>query len=238
VGGFNPHAQDLHSGPVRSILCRQQYAEGAEMASAIYDEIRADILSGHFKPGEPLGENAMAARYGTSRTPIREALLRLELEQLLERGARGMQVRTTSPEEILDIYEVRTTLEGAAARTAARRRTELDLLRLKSAHQAMVDLVGPDDRTRADSNRVFHEMVWSASHSPTLFDLLERLNTHLIRYPTTTLAYEDRWATVLEEHSALVAAIEAQDADEAGRIAEHHMSGARDVRLRMYGASA
>jgi DNA-binding GntR family transcriptional regulator len=208
------------------------------MASVVYDEIRADILSGYFKPGEALGENAMAARYGTSRTPIREALLRLEIEQLVERGARGVQVRTTSPEEILDIYEVRTTLEGAAARAAARRRSELDLLRLKSAHQTMVDLVNPDDRTRAETNRVFHETVWAASHSPTLFDLLERLNTHLIRYPTTTLAYGDRWAAVLKEHSALVSAIESQNADEAGEIAEHHMSGARDVRLRMYGASA
>ncbi|MDO0972449.1 GntR family transcriptional regulator, partial [Staphylococcus haemolyticus] len=126
----------------------------------------------------------------------------------------------------------------AAARSAARRRSELDLLRLKSAHQTMLDLKGPDDRGRAEANRVFHEAIWSASHSPTLFDLLERLNTHLIRYPTTTLAYADRWSAVLEEHGALVAAIEAQDADEAGRIAEHHMSGARDVRLRMYGASA
>jgi DNA-binding GntR family transcriptional regulator len=208
------------------------------MRSGVYDEIRADILSGHFKPGEALGENAMATRYGTSRTPIREALLRLEIEQLVERGARGVQVRATSPEEILDIYEVRTALEGAAARAAARRRTDLDLLRLKSAHQTMTDLVNPDDRTRAETNRLFHEMVWSASHSPTLFDLLERLNTHLIRYPTTTLSYRDRWPEVLKEHGALLAAIEVQNADEAGRMAEHHMSGARDVRLRMYGASA
>src|SRR5690606_39402844 len=69
-----------------------------------------------------------------------------DLDQLVERTPRGMQVRATTPEEILDIYEVRVTLEGAAARLAAERRTELDLLRLKSARDAMHEVEDGDDR--------------------------------------------------------------------------------------------
>lgn len=208
------------------------------MATSVYEGIRADILSGHFQPGAALGEIALATKYGTSRTPVREALQRLEHEQLVERTTKGVHVKASTPEEILDIYDVRTTLEGAAARAAAERRTELDLMRIRAAHESMKSLQGEDGRARAESNRVFHEAVWSASHSPTLVDLLNRLHVHLIRYPTTTLSFGDRWQSALDEHEQLIAAITAKDAAEAARIAEHHMQGARDVRLQMYAATA
>ena len=191
-------------------------------------------MSGHFQPGAALGEIALANRCGTSRTPVREALLRLEHEQLAERAPRGMRVRVSSPEEILDIYEVRIVLEATTARAAALNRSNLDLVRIKSAQGAMRELADGDGRARAETNRLFHEAIWSASHSPTLLDLLLRLNRHLIRYPSTTLTHGDRWETVLAEHDELVAAIEASDGEVAARVAEHHMAGARDVRLKMY----
>ena len=116
---------------------------------------------------------------------VREALHRLEIEALVERVPRGVRVRTSWPEEILDIYEVRITLEGAAAKAAAERATELDRTRLRSAQRAMVD-VEDSPGAKAATNRRFHEAVWTASHNPTLVDLLHRLNVHLVRYPTTT----------------------------------------------------
>ena len=203
------------------------------MATSVYERIREAILTGRFPAGHLLGEVALATEFGTSRTPVREALHRLEIEQLVERAARGVRVRDSSPEEILDIYEVRITLEGAAARGAAERATPLDLVRLRSA-QAAMRLVGEDPQERARANRAFHEALWQASHSPTLDDLLRRLHAHLIRYPTTTLAHGTRWVEVLEEHDALLAALEARDGEAARRIDEAHMAGAREVRLRMY----
>jgi DNA-binding GntR family transcriptional regulator len=180
-----------------------------------------------------LSENALAAEFGKSRTPVREALHRLEIETLVERVPRGVRVRASSPEEILDIYEVRITLEGAAAKAAAERATEFDRTRLRAAQEAMRQ-VEDDPRAKAAANRRFHEAVWTASHSPTLVDLLHRLNIHLIRYPSTTLTYDNRWEAVLREHDELLSAIEARDGEGARRIAEHHMFGAREVRLRMY----
>jgi DNA-binding GntR family transcriptional regulator len=88
------------------------------MATSLYEEFREAILTGRFEPGQLLSENALAAEFGKSRTPVREALHRLEIENLVERVPRGMRVRASSPEEILDIYEVRITLEGAAAKAA------------------------------------------------------------------------------------------------------------------------
>lgn len=203
------------------------------MATSVYDEIRDAIVAGRIKPGEPLSENRLATEFGTSRTPIREALHRLEIEALVERLPRGVQVRETSPEEIIDIYDVRITLEGAAARAAAERATELDRRRLRSAQAVMAE-TGQDARERAAANRQFHEAVWAASHSPTLIDLLQRLNVHLVRYPTTTLEGDDRWHAVLAEHEELLDAIDAGDAMRAREIAERHMDGAREVRMRMY----
>lgn len=207
------------------------------MATSVYEQLREAILQGTFAPGQVLSENALAAEFGKSRTPIREALHRLEIEALVERVPRGMRVRASSPEEILDIYDVRITLEGAAAKAAAERASELDRARLRSAQRAMVEA---DDtpQAKAASNRQFHEAIWTASHSPALVDLLHRLNVHLVRYPTTTLTHGDRWTAVLREHEELLAAIEARDGEAARRIAEHHMSGAREVRLRMYADTA
>lgn len=201
------------------------------MASSVYDRIRDAILSGAFSDGRLLSENSLAAEFGTSRTPVREALHRLEDERLISRGPRGAVVRATSPEEILDIYEVRITLEGSAADAAARRSTPLDLARLRARLQEMHELDTPSDR--ASSNRAFHAALWAASHSPTLVDLLERLDVHLHRYPTSTLDDDERWNAALAEHDALVDAIARADAAAARAVAEQHMSAARDVRLRM-----
>lgn len=203
------------------------------MATSAYDEIREAILSGQFPAGHLLGENALAVEFGISRTPVREALHRLEIEQLIERAARGMRVRASSPEEILDIYDVRITLEGAAAKQSALRATELDRMRLQSA-QAAMRRTGEDPAARAAVNRTFHEAMWQASHSATLVDLLQRLNVHLVRYPTTTLSSDERWEQALDEHDAILEAIGSHDAETARRLAEEHMTAAREVRLQMY----
>jgi len=207
------------------------------MATTVYDEIRGAIVAGRIVPGQMLSENQLATDFGTSRTPIREALHRLEIESLVERLPRGVRVRETSPEEIIDIYDVRITLEGAAARAAAERATELDRRRMRVAQDAMVQ-AGDDSRDRANTNRQFHESVWTASHSPTLVDLLHRLNVHLVRYPTTTLEGDERWHAVLEEHESLLQAIESRDPLRAREIAETHMTAAREVRMQMYADGA
>ena len=116
------------------------------MATSVYEAIREAILSGRFPPEHMLGENALATEFGVSRTPVREALHRLEIEQLVERVPRGVRVRASSPEEILDIYEVRITLEAAAAKQAALRSTELDRMRLRAASPRAPRRTAPSTR--------------------------------------------------------------------------------------------
>lgn len=208
------------------------------MANAVYEDLRDEILNGVHAPGQPLRENMLADRFGTSRTSIREALRRLEQDGLVERGSRGMQVRAPKPEEILEIYEVRIVLEVAAARAAAERRTEFDLARLQQLHELMLGVDPSDAEQMADTNRRFHEHIWKASHNATLVSMLHRLNAHLVQYRGTTLAHGDRWHVVLEEHERLLAAIRNRDTAKATEIAEGHMTGARNTRLQMYAAAA
>lgn len=204
----------------------------------VYHRLRADITSGELPPGAALVETQLATRYHVSRTPVREALRRLQQDGVVERADRSMRVRPSSPEEILEIYDVRVTLEGLAARTAAEQRGDYDLTRLRGLADRMRALGTADTAAMVTQNRLFHEAVWAASHNATLVDLLTRLHTHLLRYPETTLDYPGRWQEVLDEHDGLLAAIVARDGETARRLAERHMTGARDVRLRMYGAAA
>lgn len=201
------------------------------MTSTVYERIREAILSGELAPGQTLSENSLAERFGASRTPVREALQRLEIETLVERAGRSVRVSETSPEEILDIYYVRISLEGAAAKGAAERASEFDVARLRATAQRMAEATSPEERAR--TNREFHEAMWAASHSPTLNDLLGRLNVHLVRYPRTTLESDERWKEAVNEHDAILDAVISHDASRAQSLAEAHMAAAREVRLRM-----
>ncbi|TCP49932.1 DNA-binding GntR family transcriptional regulator [Tamaricihabitans halophyticus] len=204
--------------------------------SEVYDLLRSEIIAGVFDPGAQLVELVLAEKYGTSRTPIREALRRLEQDGLVERGERGLRVRTRSPEEILEIYEVRIYLEAMAASTAAQRRSDFDLIRIRRAQETMDDTSTDDPAAMAAANRAVHETIWAASHNGTVVDLLTRLNNHLTRYPATTLKTPGRWPEALQEHWAMIDAIEQRDSARAHDLARDHMTKARELRLELYRA--
>lgn len=162
--------------------------------------------------------------------------MRLEQDGLVSRSDRGIVVRTRSPEEILDIYEVRIVLEARAASTAALRHVAFDEIRLEQRCRAAEEADPNDEKLLAQVNREFHRAVWIASHNESLVDLLNRLNLHLVRYPATTLAFEDRWERALRQHRALVESIIRRDAEKAAQIAQDHFEEARNIRLALWEA--
>jgi DNA-binding GntR family transcriptional regulator len=209
---------------------------GARRVSSreVYEQLRGEILGGRLPAGTALRETALAARYGVSRTPVREALRRLEHDKLLDAGDRGLKVRQPSHEEVVQVYDARILLEGAAAEDAARMRGAADLAALDGLLARDLALADPSPEVRADTNMEFHHAVWQATHNPVLIDLLQRLNLHLIHTPATTLAAPGRWEQALGEHRSLIAAIRDGDAARAGDVARGHMRTARDVRLHMW----
>lgn len=198
-----------------------------------YERLKRAIIEGEFGPGEQLVETALAEWCKVSRTPIREALSRLEQDGLVERSDRGLIVPRRSAEEILDIYETRIVLEASAARTAAERRSEYDVRALRRLIERS-DPVTSDDDSKVDLNRQVHRAVWHASHNEPLKDLLARLDAHLARYPATTLSYPDRWEEAKSEHIAIIDAIAARDAAQAHEVTLAHFRRARDIRLQMW----
>jgi DNA-binding GntR family transcriptional regulator len=211
----------------------QEQAEGRPNVPSLYHQLLEEVLEGDLRPGEILVESTLGKRFGVSRTPIREALRMLEQDGVLERINRGMRVRQTSSEEVLEIYGVRAILEAAAARDAASHRTDYDLATLDRIFASMGEARGASPQEMAAINRSFHRAIWDAARNRTLSDLLERLAVHLRRYPATTYLRSGRWEEALEEHRRLLEAIREKDPDVAADLAENHMRAARDVRLDM-----
>lgn len=202
-------------------------------AQTVYEDLRGQILSGALPPGTPLREIALAERFGVSRTPVREALSRLQQDRLLAPGGRGMQVRSIDPHEVVQVYDMRVLLEAEAAGQAAHSRGDADLMRLEgllARDRALTDL---DDATRTRTNLEFHSAIWEATHNPVLLDLLERLSIHLVHAPRSTLSVGDRWTTALDEHARLVAAVRGRAEQAAREIARQHMTTAREIRLAL-----
>ncbi|MFS0866401.1 GntR family transcriptional regulator [Microbacterium sp. 179-B 1A2 NHS] len=195
--------------------------------------LRSEIVSGVLEPGLALREVALAERFGVSRTPVREALSRLEGYGLVERDGRTLRVTAPNPERMLNTYNVRIALEGEAAAEAAENRQLSDLVTLEGLIARDRSLRDPDDAQRIRTNLEFHTALWHASHNAVLVELLERLQFHLTNAPHSTLSVGDRWTQSLDEHEAIVAAIDARDADEARRRASAHMRTARELRIRL-----
>jgi DNA-binding GntR family transcriptional regulator len=160
-------------------------------------------------------------------------LRRLEHDRLLVPGERSLLVRAIDPHEVIQIYEMRVVLEAEAAGHAARDRNAADIVQLEALLERDRSLVDPDDVTRIRTNLEFHTAIWRAAHNPVLLDLLERLTTHLVHVPHSTLSVGNRWHQALDEHARIVEAIADRDDSTARTAAAEHMTIARDIRLRL-----
>ena len=207
---------------------------GQTLPGGAYERLKQAIISGELEPGAHLVETVLARLCNVSRTPVREALTRLQQDGLVHQGSRGLVVRERSPEEILDIYETRIALEAMAARLAAERVTALDRARISRALALGDEADTSDPRSLSDANRELHKVIWNATHNGSLIDLLERLDLHLVRYPETTLAFPGRWEEAVSQHRELVAAIFDRDSERAAHLATEHFTIARDIRLRLW----
>lgn len=206
-----------------------------KVRQAPYELLKEAILTGKLQPGQPLIETVLAEQYDVSRTPIREALTRLEQDGVVVRSERGLIVRMRSPEEILDIYEARILLEGRAARIAAERRSRVDVVTLQRLSHEMEVVDTSDETAMVTANREFHRALWRATHNEPMIDLLARLDLHLVRYPATTLTQPGRWHEANAEHRLMVDAIERSDGLAAEAVSTEHFTQARDIRLTLWG---
>jgi DNA-binding GntR family transcriptional regulator len=193
-----------------------------------YARLRKEILDGAFAPGAILLETVLSARYGVSRTPVREALGRLAQDGLIERSTRGFRIKERNPEEILEIYEARIALEARSAELAARRRTDFDLARM--AHLVSERRAATDPAGFGPLNNRWHDAMRLSAHNATIADLLARVDSLLLLYRprTVTRPVDDQSA---QEHADIGDAIAAGDEAAAGALMSEHLRRMRDWRI-------
>lgn len=197
-----------------------------------YALILEAIDSHIYRPGDRLVESELAERFGMSRTPIREALQRLETQSLLARDGRSLIVASLDHTQLAELYVVRGELEGLAARLAARHATpeEVQVLRdMLAADHALIN--EPEALSRA--NRRFHRQIHLASHNRFLIQQLDLVHRSMALLASTSLAVEGRSRGALEEHEAIVRAIESGQGDVAEEALRAHISHAYITRLKL-----
>ena len=203
------------------------------IADQVFEELERDILSGVFERGEILTEMKLSERLHVSRTPIREALRRLEQERIIEPTSKGMKVIGISRDDISDICEIRLRLEGLAARWAAERADEAGIRFLKETldlQEFYTQKQDPESIKNADSR--FHQTIYALSGSHSMQDTLEPLHRKLVKYRRVSVSAQSRAQKSLEEHRAIYEAIAAHDGVTAEKLTILHVQNARDSILK------
>jgi len=210
---------------------------GASRTTQAYEAIRARILDNLWPPGHQALETALADELGISRTPVREALVRLRDEGLVEVVPRhGMRVLPVSAEDMREIYEVLAALESAAAELAARRRPSAAALRpLEQATRDMERALKADDLTAwAEADERFHRQLLELSGNRLLVQAVLRYWDRSHRARMVTLHLRPRPAHSTREHKAIVARIRAGDGPGAGALFRAHRSRASGELLALF----
>ena len=198
---------------------------GAHLPTRLVSLLERAILRGVFKGGERLEEELLAARYGVSRTPIREALRELAARGLVEiRPRRGAIVRPVTPADLAEMFEAMAEIEASCARLAARRASAADLARLEEAQRAGRQAAGNGDAAAyAAANERFHVQLYEASHNRFLAGETRRLYQRLEPYRRLLFRSEERRTASIREHEAILDALKRRDEDSAAALVRAHI---------------
>jgi DNA-binding GntR family transcriptional regulator len=203
----------------------------AEPHRDAYELILDAIDQGLYKPGDRLVESELADRFGVSRTPIREALQRLETQSLLTRDGRSLIVASLDHAQMAELYAVRQELEGLAAKLAAKHAADEEIHVLREMVEADRALLA-DPEALARANRRFHHQIHLASHNRFLVQQLDLVYRSMALMARTSLAAAGRGEKALDEHGAIVDAIADRDGVRAAQALKDHLSIAFVVRLK------
>jgi DNA-binding GntR family transcriptional regulator len=201
---------------------------------AVYEVLRRSILDGELPPGHRLRSDVLANELKVSRTPVREALRKLETEGLVDASRSGLVVRQSSEEDLVEIFYLREALEGMAARLAAENATRAEIDELHALFEDMEAVAARGDIALVRKlTGEFHLLVCRASHNKRLIQSLQGLLDRVRQAQSSTLYMPGRPADALKEHRALLRAIEKRDPDLAETLARQHRRKTLDLRRKM-----
>lgn len=204
--------------PLREVVCE-----------TLRDAIRKGIL----KPGERLMEIQLAEELGVSRTPVREAIRKLELEgYVIMMPRRGTYVANLSIRDVNEVFEIRTSLDSLASGLAAERITDEELERLQRLLVLIGEYIESNDMDKiVETDTEFHDLLYQASRNSRLVGIIFNLREQLTRFRATSMSFPGRLRATLDEHRHIVEAIAQGDVKEAQQAAEYHMEKSEQTLL-------
>lgn len=195
------------------------------LRDVVFNTLRQAILRGELKPGERLMEIQLANKLGVSRTPIREALRKLELEGLVNMVPRkGAEVADITEKSLRDVLEVRKALEELSVQLACEKITEEEIEELKRVAERFKDTLNDQDVTKiAEADVAFHDVIYTATDNQKLILLLNNLREQMYRYRVEYLKKEEAYPQLIAEHEELIDNISKRNKEEATRIMCEHI---------------
>lgn len=199
---------------------------------AAYDALITSIREGRFAPGDRLREEEVGQTLGLSRTPVREALRRLEADGIVEHRPRiGAVIRELSQREVVELYEMRVVLERTAAQLAAKHGTEAEFDTLTALNEDLSRERQTPARAAA-INQTFHRALYIAGRNRFLLEAARALNNSLLLLGPTTYTEDTRIDIVVQQHQDIIEALQNGNAEAAGGAAEVHLETSLRHRLR------
>ena len=201
------------------------------LRDVVFNTLRQAILRGELKPGERLMEIQLANKLGVSRTPIREAIRKLELEGLvLMIPRKGAEVAEISEKSLRDVLEIRKALEELAVRLACDKITEEEIKELEKCAVDFKKILKSNDITEvAEADVRFHDIIYMATDNQKLITLLSNLREHMYRYRVEYLKDQTAHKQLLREHEEIVKHIRERNKEEAVQIVCCHIDNQVDA---------
>lgn len=194
----------------------------------VLEALREAIVNGVLIPGERLMEIQLAEEMGVSRTPVREAIRKLELEGFVVMIPRkGAYVAGVSFKDVKDVFEIRAALEGLAAGLAAEKVTQEEIEQMERALHYEREPDSLEEMVQSDTD--FHALLYKASRNERLINILANLREQIQRFRTTSLAVPGRVKNAIQEHRAMVDAIARHDVEDAQSLASTHIENAANI---------
>ncbi|MCF2904682.1 GntR family transcriptional regulator [Octadecabacter sp. CECT 8868] len=207
--------------------------ENLSQGGVAFAQLMQAIEAGIYQPGDRLREIEVSERLSLSRTPVREALRRLEAENIIEHRPRfGAVIRKLGQAEVVELYEMRLVLERTAAEMAAKHAAGAEVHAMAAMNDDIADARNNAARAAAINQR-FHQAIYISARNRFLLDSARAMNNALLLLGPTTLADPERVAIVVDEHQNIMEAIGAGDIDAAGAAAATHLQTSLRYRLKV-----
>ena len=207
------------------------------LADQIFDKLENYILVGEYRKGEVLTELKLSETLGVSRTPIREALRRLEQENIITMSTKGAVVIGISPEDIEAIYEMRVRIEGYAARYAAMKASDEEIKALFDIVELQEFYIHKEDAQRImECDSRFHRMLYKMSGSVPIYTTLSELHKKIIKFRRVSVEMSERAKRSNEEHRAIYEAIASRNSELVEALTVKHIENARESIMKKIAA--